>query len=89
MSLGLRGQPRTKRQRVMDTPQKRCPRCDTEKFVSDFPKDRYRRDGLASRCTECNREKSAAYYERNRDLVIAKNSRRYWKAKATRLQQAS
>lgn len=41
---------------VRGVKEKRCPICEKWKPESDFSKDRARKDGLRSRCKECNRE---------------------------------
>lgn len=46
-----------------------CKNCDTEKEISDFSKDKGKKDGLGSYCKECNRERSKKYRENNPDYV--------------------
>jgi hypothetical protein len=40
---------------------KRCPRCNTQKPLSDFSPDKTRGDGVRSTCRSCCSKKSAAY----------------------------
>ena len=40
----------------------RCYVCSQVKPVGDFPRDASKRSGRASRCKECDRAKSRAYY---------------------------
>ena len=51
---------------------KRCPSCKTTKALDDFPVDRWRKDGRASRCRDCDNERSRAYFAANRERVIAR-----------------
>lgn len=46
-----------------------CGRCKEEKSVSDFSKDRSRKDGLRNRCKDCAREYLRKYREKNREKV--------------------
>lgn len=48
-----------------DVVEKYCSGCDRTLSIESFGNDRSRRDGKNSRCKECHRAKSAAYYERN------------------------
>lgn len=40
----------------------RCYLCGETKPLADFPRDASKRSGRASRCKECDRAKSRAYY---------------------------
>lgn len=44
---------------------KKCTICKKEKTSESFNKHSGRKDGLQSHCSECNRERSRAYYQRN------------------------
>lgn len=44
---------------------KTCSICKTQKDLSDFNKNKSRKDGLQTHCKNCNREKSKKYYESN------------------------
>lgn len=46
---------------------KYCPSCDTEKPAEDFSPDRARKGGRASKCRECDRARSRAYYAKHAD----------------------
>lgn len=51
-----------------DVAEKECRRCKRPKPLGDFPKDRTKKDGHATRCRACDREVSKAQYEKNRAL---------------------
>lgn len=76
---------RTEGEAVNDEQTKRCPRCGEVKSRNDFPRDKYKSDGLASKCTMCDRAQAADYYQRNRDLVLARQHARYWRNETMRL----
>lgn len=46
---------------------KRCSRCGETKPVSDFPRNREKKDGLHSRCRVCANEASRAWHDKNRE----------------------
>jgi hypothetical protein len=48
--------------------------CDREKSADEFAVDRLKPSGRKSICKVCDREKSRAYYQRNRERVIARVS---------------
>lgn len=71
---------------MADTQMKWCPKCETEKPVSEFFKNRARRDGLSGYCKTCNTATvkaapsgapevvaryQATYYELHRDEKLA------------------
>jgi len=51
------------------TARKRCASCDTIKSHDEFYKDKSKKDGRASFCSECSKAKSKRRYRVNRDLV--------------------
>ena len=53
---------------------KRCSKCRVERPLTDFAKDRKRRDGLQCQCKLCQRE----YREANKERIAAKD--KAWKA---------
>ena len=59
---------------------KTCSKCGETKDVSEFSKDRSRRDGLQNRCKAC----MLAYREANKERVAEKN-RAYYEANKERL----
>lgn len=61
----------TGKESLMST-DKRCPRCTRILPASEFSPDRNRRDGLHSRCRECDCVASRRYYEANRAAVLAR-----------------
>ena len=56
---------------------KRCSRCKEEKIISEFYKDRTRKDGIADRCKDCqkvlNNANGPKYYAANKELIKEKN----------------
>lgn len=58
----------------MDT--KYCPHCDTDKPVEDFGKNKSKKDGLQSVCTECKRGYGQRHYQANKEAYAA-NARSY------------
>lgn len=44
-----------------------CSRCKEEKSISDFNKDRSRKDGIRGTCRACAKEKRRKYREENRE----------------------
>lgn len=51
---------------------KRCPKCDTFKPISEFNRDKNRKDGLQCYCKPCKAEATRASPKR---LEVARNSR--------------
>lgn len=45
---------------------KRCVVCKVEKVLAEYNQSRSRNDGKQPHCRDCNRERSKAYYRRNR-----------------------
>ena len=61
----------------MDIKIKYCPKCNTEKPISEFYVDKHTKDGYASCCKECRalyrnsrREKDKEYRERNKEKLL-------------------
>lgn len=46
---------------------KHCTACDKDKDESQYNKNKAKKDGLSSLCRECQRQKTAEYYAKNRD----------------------
>lgn len=61
-------------------PMKKCSRCREWKGRACFSQDRYRKDGLQSRCKGCN----ADYYKANRERIASYNAD-YYKANRKRI----
>ena len=51
---------------------KQCTKCKKRKDKSEFGKNRSCKDGLSSRCKECNAEYSRKRYEKNKNRGPAK-----------------
>uniref|UniRef100_A0A6M3LCR8 Putative HNH endonuclease n=1 Tax=viral metagenome TaxID=1070528 RepID=A0A6M3LCR8_9ZZZZ len=51
---------------------KSCSKCGKEKPTTDFCKDSYKNDGLASWCRECQSSKAKIWYANNRDVLLSK-----------------
>lgn len=51
---------------------RRCPRCMAEHTADDFARDSSKASGRKSQCKECDNAKSRAYYEANRERVLAR-----------------
>jgi replicative DNA helicase len=48
---------------VITAPQKRCSRCKSPKPLTEFSKDRRRKDGRASQCKRCDAQRLKTYYD--------------------------
>ncbi len=53
-----------------------CNKCDKEKSINKFSKDKYKKDGLLTICKECISEYKKIYYKRNTKKV--KDKSRKW-----------
>jgi hypothetical protein len=53
---------------------KTCTKCNEEKELSQFSKDKKASDGLYSICKSCSRAKSAAYAAENRENIRARRN---------------
>jgi hypothetical protein len=51
---------------------KHCARCDTDKPLSEFHKDRTTRDGLQWQCAACNTKMAAQWNREHPDQVAAR-----------------
>lgn len=56
---------------------KSCSNCGDVLELDEFPRDRSKADGRKSICRACDRAKAKAYYEANREQVLARASARY------------
>lgn len=64
-----------------------CPSCTEAKPLSEFHKDRTRRDGLNPRCKECNKATVSAWQKAHLENMRA-NRRKYKAANRERLYAA-
>ena len=46
---------------------KKCTKCKVDKPLIDFSKDKYRKDGLESRCKVCKKTSSRDHYQNNKE----------------------
>lgn len=58
---------------------KRCPKCKTEKSVSEYHKNKLRKDGMAAYCKACIREKNLAFNTIHREEIV-QHAREYRKS---------
>lgn len=58
---------------------KRCCRCDTNKSLSEFRKDRQKSDGLDTYCKSCRRAYESEYRAREHVILRARKTNRAWK----------
>lgn len=61
----------------MENTIRRCPTCCHSLPRSAFNRDRTKRDGLTSRCIECSRAASSAWYRENRTRALAEAAARH------------
>ena len=52
-----------------------CNICKEEKPLTEFPKNRTKKDGYSLRCKECNRKVVKKHYYKNKKLYLKKNKR--------------
>lgn len=53
--------------------EKTCAKCSTVKPLSEFNKNRARKDGLQPSCRDCCKKQTRSHYERNKDYYKAKS----------------
>ena len=54
-----------------------CTKCKQEKALTEFHKDKQKRDGLTSSCKSCQKEGRAKYYVDNREAIAARQAEYY------------
>lgn len=57
---------------------KKCPKCGITKSIDDFPKNKTRKDGLASRCKECDKNIQRDYQNKNKKIILEKKKIWYY-----------
>ncbi len=57
----------------MDTTRKKCPRCEQTKDKGEFHKRRQSKDGRATYCKLCSKEKQREWKDKNREHVRQQN----------------
>lgn len=55
---------------------KTCNQCKQEKELSDFNKNKEKKDGLALICKECNKKNLKSHYYRNKEYYFKKNKKK-------------
>jgi hypothetical protein len=55
---------------------KYCPVCETTKELSEFNRNKAKKNGVASTCRECMKIYRSRYYKKNKELVMEKASKR-------------
>ncbi|HAI41575.1 MAG TPA: hypothetical protein DCM40_27410, partial [Maribacter sp.] len=49
---------------------KKCTKCKIEKPLTEFHKDKYRKDGHSPRCKTCKAQYSAQHYAENKEKIL-------------------
>ena len=52
---------------------KHCNKCDTTKPFTEFNKNKAKKDGLSTVCSECNRKNLQEHYKQNKPYYLNKN----------------
>ena len=55
---------------------KRCTHCKQEKELSEFNKNKHRRDGVSTNCKDCNKKINKKHYQDNKAKYLADNKSR-------------
>jgi hypothetical protein len=61
---GRTDKPKTKREALIETGFSYCPKCNEQKEISEFNKDKHTAFGVAIYCRECHKTKAAIRYKR-------------------------
>ena len=56
---------------------KECSKCHKVKVVSEFSKDKSKKDGVCTKCKDCKKEYNAEYYNKNKDKRVEYDKERY------------
>lgn len=67
---------------------KTCPDCNTPKPLSDYPKDKCKKLGVATYCKPCSSLRSKKYYKSNDAVIMARSKEHYNNNKAGRADKA-
>lgn len=59
--------------------EKLCTGCGAVKNISEFAKNKSRKDGLQSVCRACKKKRDAEWYKANKESQLARNRRNYKK----------
>jgi len=60
---GVFDKPKTRRERLIENGKSYCPKCDEEKEISEFNRDKHTAFGIAIYCRECSKTKSNGRYK--------------------------
>jgi hypothetical protein len=63
---------------------KRCGKCDKQKNITNFYKDKTVKDGLCFSCIVCCKKYKKEYYLKNKETINSKNTINYYKNKKKR-----
>lgn len=58
-----------------------CSKCKQEKPISEFGKNKKRKDGLKVYCKECRKKNGSLYYSKNKESINEKHKKHYHKNK--------
>jgi len=59
-----------------------CHKCEEEKQIKKFNKNKAKKDGLQSQCAECNKKNLKAHYRKNKVHYFKKNNERKLRVRA-------
>lgn len=71
----------------MNKDTKVCSACAVAKSPAEFNKDKSKRDGLCSRCRECNKARAAQWYLENKESALAQRKERFQNKRDIELEQ--
>jgi hypothetical protein len=68
---------------------KRCPVCKLFKDVSEFPKDKFKKDGLKCQCKLCSSEIARKYYKNNFAKILERDRKYGMTLKSKKMRRKS
>lgn len=71
-----------------DIPTKRCYRCGKELPLSEFYKDKDKKDGLNVRCKECEKER-VKDWKKNNPLKVNEMQKKYYEANKDKIKESA
>ena len=66
---------------------KKCNKCKVEKPLSDFSKDKSRKDGHQYKCKACGADYDAKHYAENKEEIVKRSAKDYAENKEERAKQ--